>query len=409
MRTFVRVVLILAVVSSVSAQPVTIGTQIVDEGGTATITSGGPVTYVDLTHYAVVAGTVNKATVDWSAACTGAFKVVFLRNTFSTLSSLTATAVRGPFDAVSGRTTVTLNPPVPIQAGDVIGIVQLKQLSGCGSVRTADIPGGGGYNLITLGDVSTNGGALGASSNFAPGYDIGVFAYASDPVLTRILPAAGAVQGASAFFRTSLQLLNPTSNAMSGTLVFHKQGQSAGSGDPSLAFTLAPFESRSYADVIATMGTSGLGSLDVFTNGGAVPIATARIFSDAGAGGTSGFSEEGLRPDDAADSFRHLALLVPSDLTNFRVNIGVRTLDAGAKLNIALHAANGSTLAVRNGVSFPANYFNQVPLSDFVGTTSIEPGGWISISSDYPTSVFVYSSVIDNRTSDSTYRLADMK
>jgi hypothetical protein len=402
------IVLCLAVVSSVAAQSVTIGTQLADEGGTATITSGAPVTYVDLAHYAPGTGTVSKATVGWSRACTGAFKIVFLRNTFFSLSSFTVFATRGPFDSVAGRTTVTLNPPVTIQNGDVIGVVQLQPLAACGSVLTETAPASSGYNLITVGDVSTNGGVLGSSSNFGPGYEIGVFAYGSDPVLTRILPAAGAVQGASAFFRTSLQLLNPTTTAISGTLVFHKQGQQAAAGDPSLPFTLAAHEIRSYPDVIATMGTSGLGSLDVLTNGGAAPVATARIFSDAGAGGTSGFSEEGLRPNEAADSFRHLALVVPPDLTNFRMNVGVRTLDAGATLNITLFSANGTVRATRSA-SYPANYFIQIPLSDFVGTTNIDPGGWISITSTFPSAAFIYSSVIDNRTSDSTYRLADVR
>jgi hypothetical protein len=406
-RLAIPVLLMLAVVS-VAAQPVTVGTQIVDRGGTATITNGAPVTYVNLTDNAPVAGTVNRATVDWSVACTAAFKVVFFHPTFQSHSSFSVSAVRGPFDSIVGRTTVVLNPPVAVLQGDVVGIVQLQPGAACGSVLTQEVPGGRGLNLISAADLSTNGGTLGSNSNFAPDYQIGVFAYGSDPVLTRILPAAGAVQGASAFFRTSLQLLNPTTNLMTGTIVFHKQGQSASAGDPSLAFTLPAFQTLSYPDIITKMGTSGLGSLDILTNGGAVPIATARVFSDAGAAGTSGFSEEGLRPREAADSFTHLALLIP-DLTNFRMNVGVRTLDQGATLNITLIGPDGGARNTRNGVVYPANYFNQVPLSDFVGTTTIEPGSWIQIGSTYPSAAFVYSSVIDNRTSDSTYRLGDIR
>lgn len=406
MRTLVAILFASSLVPPLAAQPVTVGAQIADQGGTSTITNGGPVSYVNLRSYARVSGTVNKATVAWSAACTGAFKIVFLRNTFSNVSSFTVSAVRGPFDSNGGRTTVTLTPPVALLAGDVIGVVQLQPLAACGSVRTQQTVAGG-YNIITTGDISI-AGALGSSSNFSPEYEFGVFAYASDPVLTRILPAAGAVQGSSAFFRTSLQLLNPTSSTITGTIVFHKQAQSASPGDPSLAFTLAAGRVVSYPDIITTMGTSGLGSLDIFTDGGLVPIATARVFSDAGNAGTSGFSEEGLRPREAADSFRRGILLIPPDLTNFRMNIGVRTLDVGATLNISMFRADGSLAASRNGVVYPPNYFIQVPVSDFVGTSAVEAGGWIVIGANFDSRSFVYSSVIDNRTSDSTYRLADV-
>ena len=62
MRTTFAILVILFAVS-LAAQPLTVGTQIVDSGGTATITNGGPVTYVNLSDGATAAGTVNKATV----------------------------------------------------------------------------------------------------------------------------------------------------------------------------------------------------------------------------------------------------------------------------------------------------------------------------------------------------------
>jgi hypothetical protein len=402
------VILFTFCVSSLLAQPVTVGTMITDFGGTATITSGAPVSYMNLSSYAQVAGTVDKASVAWSTACSSAFKVVFLHNNFSSTSSYSVVAVRGPFNAVAGRNTVTLSPPVTLSLGDVIGVVQLQPYAACGSVEVQNNPGRLGYNLITASDISV-AGALGTSSNFAPAYDFGAFAFAADPVLTRIIPAAGAVQGATAFFRTALQLLNPTDTTITGKLVFHPQGQPASASDPALAFTLAPAQNLSYPDVIASMGASGLGSLDILTNGGAVPIAAARVFSDGGSNGTSGFSEEGVFPRDAIDNFQHGILLIPSDLTNFRMNIGIRTLEGGAKLTIATFRADGSFQASRTGVTYPANYFVQVPLSEFTGLASPAPGGWIIIGSTFPSRFFVYSSVVDNRTSDSTYRLASIQ
>jgi hypothetical protein len=404
-------ILVLLFAASLAAQPLSVGTQIVDAGGTATITNGGPVTYVNLSAGATAAGTVNKATVAWSASCSNAFKIVFLRNNFGTLSAFTVVATRGPFNAVNGRNTVTLSPPVAVIQGDLIAVVQLQPLATCGSVRTQSLGSSNvGYNLVTLGDMSVSGGTVGSSSVYSSGLGIGAIAFSTDPLLVRILPAAGAVQGANAFFRTSLQMVNPTSNTITGNLVFHKQAQSASPGDPTLAFTLPGNQVLSYADVIASMGTSGLGSLDIVTNGGNAPIVTARVFSDNGTLGTSGFSEEGLSPNDALDYFSRGALLLPSDLTNFHVNIGVRTLDTGAVLDVTTYDAAGTLRGTRSAVSFPANYFRQLPVEEFTGVSPMPAGGWILITfNTFGGRAFVYSSTIDNRTADSTYRLADIK
>ena len=48
-----------------------------------------------------------------------------------------------------------------------------------------------------------------------------------------------------------------------------------------------------------------------------------RVYSDAGAAGTSGFTEDALSPYQAIDS--HGILLIPADTTNFRTNVGIRT------------------------------------------------------------------------------------
>lgn len=396
--------------ASLAAQPLTVGTQIVDLGGTATITNGGPVTYVNLGAGATANGTVNKATVAWSASCSSAFKIVFLRETFHSVSSFTLVASRGPFNAVNGRNEVTLTPPINLNQGDLIGVVQLLPVATCGSVLTQSFPNGStGYILATTADMSTNGAITGASSNYSGGFAIGALAFNSDPVLVRVLPAAGSVQGSTAFFRTSLQMLNPTSNTISGSLVFHKQLVSAAPGDPSLAFTLTPGQTLSYADVLASMGISGLGTLDIVTNGGDAPIATARIFSDGGAAGTSGFSEEGVSPNDALDFFSHGILLIPPDLTNFRMNIGVRTLDPGATLNVSTYDSTGNFKGTRT-VPYGPNIFDQVPVATFTGLSTVPAGGYILITFNvFGGRAFVYSSVIDNRTSDSTYRLADIK
>jgi hypothetical protein len=403
-------ILVILFAASIAAQPLTVGTQIVDAGGTATITNGGPVTYVNLSDGATANGTVNKATVAWSASCSNAFKIVFLRETFQSVSAFTVVATRGPFNAVSGRNEVTLTPPVTVAQGDMIGVVQLLPVATCGSIRTQSFPNNTGYNLVTTADMSTTGGTIGSSSNYSGGLAIGAIAFSTDPMLVRILPAAGAVQGSTAFFRTSLQMLNPTSNTITGNLVFHKQLQPAAAGDPSLAFTLTPGQTISYADVLTSMGISGLGSLDIVTNGGNAPIATARVFSDGGTLGTSGFSEEGVPPNAALDFFSRGILLIPADLTNFRMNIGVRTLDTGATLDVATFDSAGTLKGTRTLPAYGPNVFDQVTVAAFTGLSTVPPGGYILVTFNvFGGRAFVYSSVIDNKTSDSTFRLADIR
>jgi hypothetical protein len=61
-------------------------------------------------------------------------------------------------------------------------------------------------------------------------------------------------------------------------------------------------------------------------------------------------------------------------------------------------------------VPYGANVFDQVPVSTFTGVATVPPGGYIRIGFNvFGGRAFVYSSVIDNRTSDSTFRLADIR
>ncbi len=398
------VTLIFLFASSLSAQPLSVGTMPSYANGSVFGVPTAPVTWVNLSNPASVTGTVDRASVNWTKACSGAFKIVFFHG-FTSMPSYNVAATRGPFDAVVGVNLVNLTPPVAVQAGDLIGIVQLQPYSACGSPGVQNSSAGDGYVLVTNSDMSVS--PLGTASGYGPGTLMGLIAYASSPLLVRVLPAAGSVQGAGAFFRTSLQLLNPGPTPISGKLVFHKQGVSASADDPSLAFTLNVSQVRSYPDIVSAMGTSGLGSLDVFTDLGAGLFVTARVFSDGGNSGTFGFTEEGLDPKSALATNTGGVILIPPDLTNFRMNIGVRTLGA-TTIRIETAGANG-TLHGERSLTLPANYFQQFTASEFAGTSTLEAGGWILVSNDsYPGSIFVYATVTDNRTQDSSMRMASV-
>lgn len=404
MRKILIASLPLLLASSLAAQTV-VGTMPPAPLSNIVLTTA-PYTHVNLGNPALVAGTVNKASVHWSRNCAAnAFKIVFLRNNLSSLTNFTVLATRGPFPAVIGRNDVTLTPPVALLAYDLIGVVQLQPSDTCGSVRFQDVKQAS-YRLVTNSDVSVTG-AVGSSSNYASGDVLGLIAYNSDPLLVRIVPAAGAVQGSGAFFRTSLQMHNPSGTAIIGKLVFHKAGQTGSDSDPSLAFTVNSFQTLSYADVVTSIGSSGLGSLDVFTNGGAPPIVTARIFSDGGAAGTSGFTEDALSPNDALQSlYAPVGILpLPQDLTNYRMNIGIRTLEQGATVNVAWYSPDGTFRGARNNIVYAANLFDQPTVGQFTGGATLEPGGALRIQLSAGSAI-IYGSVTDNRTQDSSMRIA---
>src|SRR5262249_15885111 len=122
-------------------------------------------------------------------------------------------------------------------------------------------------------------------------------------------------------------------------------------------------------------------------------------------------TEDAVSPDETVDLSTHGYLVIPPDLTNYRMNIGVRTLDSGATLNIVLYGANGTVRATRNGVTYPPNYFEQVSVNQFTGAATIDPGGSIYMYTATTSggSAIIYGTVVDNRTSDSSYRTAIVK
>src|SRR5262249_5332610 len=147
------------------------------------------------------------------------------------------------------------------------------------------------------------------------------------------------------FYRTSLQLTNPSPGTETGRLVFHTRETSGSDADPSIPYTLAPGQTRQYDDVLAALGLkSGNGSLDVVPATGDAPVARARVYNDAGAAGTTGVTEDALPQKDALVSGDMSVLLAPANLQKFRFSIGVRTLSPGATVTFTLRDANGATL-----------------------------------------------------------------
>ena len=395
----VIVLLSLAFATAAFAQPVTIGT--LPQSPTTQI-PGSPYTFVDLTHPATAPASITTVSVRWSGACSNAFKVKFIHTTNAGTSSFSVVE-RGPFTATQGLVTVQLSPPVPVSAGDLIGITVLQPVATCGTVTFA--PSDASLRAWRIaGDLGATGDF--SSGTFLYGDTLAVQGRAGTEYLAGIVPAAGATQGVGAFFRTAMQLMNPDASSNSiGRLVYHPQGRPAQSNDASVQFNIPPNGTTSFTDIVTQMGLSGLGSMDVMMTQGPLPAITTRVFADNGLAGTLGFTEDTIAPEHAIPFGGYGYLSLPSDLVNFRMNVGVRTLGDGATILVSYIDAGGHRTSAPLTKTYQANYFEQVPVADFLGTNGYAPNSSIEIYVNAGSAI-VYASTTDNRTQDSSIKFA---
>jgi hypothetical protein len=362
-------------------------------------------TAIDLSNPASQSATLTSAAFTWSTIpCTAAVKIKFFRR--SPTGTFELLTERGPFTITSFTQFVLLSPSVAVQAGDHIGITRLML---CGS-PVGQTPGAAQGFLAFAGDVSS---AAPAQGTLVPNATLSVQATGSvtvpppstDPAA--VVPVVGSTSGAigQAFFRSSLQFHNPGTTTISGHLVYHAQGSSGVASDPSMLYSLEPGETRSIPDLLPAMGLTGLGSLDVVPQGGpAVPLVVARVFNDAGALGTTGFSEELVVPGDALGAGTRGVLLAPPDAALYRYNIGVRTLGAGATLSIAVRNAAGTVTRTLTR-AYPAHYFEQRDSGAFLQGAAVAANDTITIQV-LSGSAIVYGATIDNRTNDPSMQIA---
>jgi len=240
----------------------------------------------------------------------------------------------------------------------------------------------------------------------AYGNKIGRLSLGGDAVLeTRMVPVVGSTPGAGgALFRTSVQLHNATSSEISGRVVFHASGVSGSAWDPALGYALAPGQTKSISDLLPAMGMSGLGSADIEVTSGSVPVTTVRVFNDAGAGGTTGFTEESMRVAEALSPGQASVLILPADTSNFRFNLGVRTLETEAMATLTVRDAAGAVLETVSR-TFPATYHEQRSAGEFLGVAALPAGGSVGISMTSGSAIF-YGATVDNTTGDPSFQVA---
>ncbi|HVE70543.1 MAG TPA: hypothetical protein VNI54_04175 [Thermoanaerobaculia bacterium] len=189
-----------------------------------------------------------------------------------------------------------------------------------------------------------------------------------------------------------------------GKLVYHPAGTSGTVGDPAVNFVIDPQRNVTLPNFVATnLGINGLGSVDVYTTiGFEPPIAAVRIYDDAGAAGTKGFTLDALPLDAALQPFENALLFAPNDTTRFRMNLGVRTMEATEVQFLHLDAAGFQRAFVRR--DFPADYFIQGLVRDFTGV-DVQAGDQIIVYTQQK-AVFAYGSIIDNAANDPSVQVA---
>jgi hypothetical protein len=359
-------------------------------------------TAVDLSFPATGTGTMTSATFTWSSApCAGTVKIKFFRRSGDAVFFV---AERGPFDAGSNTQTVALAPPVSVQAGDLIGIARVV---GCGSPVGVS-PGGANGLVAFSGDIAT--GVSISSGTSALNSTLAVMATGSGTAPPATNPASivpvvissPGVPGSN--FRVAVQLYNPNATLITGRLVFHPQGVPAGGSDPALPYSINAGQTQFLGDVLAVMGQSGIGSLDVFVTTGGAPVASVRVYNDGGTTGTSGLTEDALKLSEALSAGARGVLIGPFDSLLYRFNVGVRTLAGGATIAITVRDSSGLLLRNLSRTYLP-NFFQQSEVATFLDGLPLASNQTITVDV-VSGSLFLYGATADNRTHDPALQFA---
>lgn len=213
-----------------------------------------------------------------------------------------------------------------------------------------------------------------------------------------VVVIAGAGPGSlGSFFRTALQLHNPYEQPVSGNLVIRPMG---GGGSREVAYALQPRETHSVSSELAL---DGLVTIDVVALSGDVPAASVRVYDDAGAEGTKGFTMASVPVGDALGGGDRGVLLAPESASAMRYNVGVRALGEGARVEFTLRRADGA-VAARVSRSFGANELLQIPATALFGV-ALQDNDAVDVAVTSGDAI-VYGSAIDNASQDPSITFA---
>jgi hypothetical protein len=377
----------------------------------------GPLTYIDFARPVTMDGTVTEVTVRWqsNAPCSEQIKFRFFRpGAGGPLGVLEPVGTAGPFTSANpaapgvfpDNNVIRLSfPAIAVERGDVLAVTQMKP--GCGGVGVVT---GRPDDILYETSADFDGGALSASNTIArTGFRLNAAAHTGAFRHVGVIPAAGSAAGAfGSFFRTEMTITNPSPLANGVRLVYHPAGRSAEPGDPTRNVLLLGNESRTFTDIVATMGQTGLGSFDVLTTS-FTPVITTRVYNDAGTAGTSGFTEEVVTSYEAIKSGAYADFTIPFDLTNYRVNVGIRTLGEPMTFLVTVFDATGAHVGDTAERTVAASYFEQIPLSTFLAGVTPPAGGHARIHVTSGGSAVFYTATNDNRTNDGSLKMLTLR
>jgi hypothetical protein len=216
-----------------------------------------------------------------------------------------------------------------------------------------------------------------------------------------VIPVVGSTRGLNnADFKTSLRF-GPSAVSQTGKIIFHPAGQAGSENDPSIPYRLDSGMTLQYDDIVAAIGQSGIGSIDIISTGlygrdypvlEMVPV-EVRLFNQAATGTYGGF-ESAVQP---ADAFRPTdwSVLVPS--SRFRVNVGVRTVTAAHATFFLFSATQPLQQKV---LDLPADYVFMQAADQFFGAP-VQEGDTIVMHFDGSDTIAIpFHTFTDNSTND---------
>jgi hypothetical protein len=377
-------------------------------GNSGIASSGGDTTYgtgtlIDLNNPASATGTITHIEIAWAGApCGSAGKIKVFHRAGNTLTIAAEEAFSVPAGPGPGY-SFDLTSPLPVHQGDLIGVYNAGT---CGGPKVSTNPFAGRFLLGSSGDLTTpltfdpaldeNTGGLGLyATGVATQYRAGV------------IPGVGSGPGLNgANFKTSLQMIAPAIGGdVAARLVFHPAGAGGSVSDLFMDVPIAQGHSVAFDDVVAAMGQTGFGTLDVIVAAdSAIPVTLARIYNDQGSAGQSGLGEEMVAE---AGPFSFSGQIVPAGFTGYlsapvdpaktRLNIGVRTLDSEAFVSFELRDSAGNLKATSQS-DFPPNFFNQFHAEDMFGM-ALAPNDVVEVSVSTGSAI-VFGAATDNVTND---------
>jgi hypothetical protein len=214
------------------------------------------------------------------------------------------------------------------------------------------------------------------------------------------IPVVGRLSGAAGSeFRTDLQMTNLCQSTINGEIIFRSAG---GERERKIPFALRTKQTIVVRDVLEWMGEEGLGTIDIFASSHEID-ARAYLYHQGPEGDLAGTWVRAVPPDELLQVGDRGVVIVPSDLTGTRMNIGVRALDEEAALRVVVRAADG-TVVQDLLKSVPARTLLHQPAEAFLEVT---PGESSSIAFSVVSGrAIAYLATTDNVSNDPAVHLA---